>query len=138
MQREEFYFSEFSVISVPRWFDLPFLLQLPCHLREDTLPKIAVAGLWHETHTFANTRTTLADFQRFEWAEGEAMISLFRGTRTSVGGYIDGAQQCGLELVPVFYAGATPSGLVTSEAYSKLESRLLDGLRGIGPVDGVL
>jgi microcystin degradation protein MlrC len=100
--------------------------------------RVAVAGVWHETNTFANTRTTLADFQRYEWVEGDAVISQFASTRTSIGGYIDGAANTGLELVPVFFAGALPSGLVTADAYADIERRLLTGLRAALPVDGLL
>ena len=100
--------------------------------------RVAVAGCWHETHTFANTRTTLADFEKLELVEGAAIIPHYEATRTGVGGIIAGARQFGLELAPVFYAGAMPSGLVTGDTYAELERRLLAGLRAVGPVDGLL
>jgi len=59
--------------------------------------RVAVAGCWHETHTFANTRTTLADFEKLELVEGAAIIPHYEATRTGVGGIIAGARQFGLE-----------------------------------------
>ncbi len=97
--------------------------------------RVAVSGLYHETNTFAPGKTTLADFQQ-EWMKGkEAFYSRYEGTRTSMGGVIDAAQQENVELVPGLYTYATPGGMVEEDAVDKFLSELeqsldpeLDGL----------
>ncbi len=100
--------------------------------------RVAVAGLWHETHTFANTQADLEAFRQFEYLQAPEVLDYHRGKRTGVGGVIDGAAEAGLELVPVFTSGALPSGLVTAAAYQHLRAKIVEGLRAVLPVDGVL
>ena len=57
------------------------------------------------------------------------------GTGSVIGGFYDSAD---LELVPVFSAGAWPSGPVQSEVMDHLLEQLSSGLRRAGPLDGVL
>ena len=43
--------------------------------------RIAIGGIIHETSTFVETRTTLADFEHASGiARGEQMVERFRGT----------------------------------------------------------
>jgi len=100
--------------------------------------RVAIGGLWHETHTFANTRTTLADFHAYQFAAGVDLLPRYTGTRTELGGFIAGGAEHGLSLVPLLYAGAVPSGLVTAEAYASLRDDLLARLAAAGPVAGLL
>lgn len=77
--------------------------------------KIAVAGIYHETNTFAPGLTTLEHFQG-EWVVGhESFLARFAGTRTSMGGVIDAARTNEAALMPGLYAAATPSGMVSAE-----------------------
>ncbi|CAM3807724.1 MULTISPECIES: M81 family metallopeptidase [Paenibacillus] len=97
--------------------------------------RIAVAGMYHETNTFAPFKTGLGAF-RGEWTEGgDEFKDRYKGTRTTMGGVIDAAEQDGIELVPGVYTSATPGGLVTEDAISTLlkavsysVSRHADGL----------
>lgn len=100
--------------------------------------RVALAGLWHETHTFSNQPADLDAFREFEYLAGPEVLDYHRGKRTGVGGLIDGAAEAGLELVPIFSAGALPSGRVTAEAYQHLRSTIVEGLRAALPVDGLL
>jgi len=82
--------------------------------------RIAVAGILHETNTFAPGRTELTQFKG-EWVSGrDAFYDRYGGTRTSMGGVVDAAYRHGTELKPGFYAAATPSGMVSSEAADEL------------------
>ena len=47
------------------------------------MKRIAVGGLIHETNTFAPGITSLADFTRQSFCEGEALITRMRDTPTS-------------------------------------------------------
>ncbi len=92
--------------------------------------RIAVAGIYHETNTFAPGRTVLAQFAD-ERTEGlEAFRQRYGGTRTSMGGVIDAALRQGAELVPGLYAAATPSGMVEAAAADAL---IDDVVRSVDP-----
>ncbi len=105
--------------------------------------RIAIGGISHETSTFAKTRTTVADFTAgFGLYRGTEILERFRGSNICAGGFIDGADQHGFEMVPLLWGFAYPAGLITAEAYAALKKEFLDGLRreqaARGPLDGVL
>ena len=100
-------------------------------------PRIAVGGFSHETHSFSPVRTTLEDFMR-RASVGHELISRTQGTRTGMGGFIDAAENLGIELVPIVSAGAGPAGPVTREAYRAIKEAMLSGIRKALPLDGVL
>lgn len=104
-------------------------------------PRVFLGGLAHETHSFAVTPTPEADFRAYEWAEGDEILATYRGTGTSLGGAIAGAEAAGLTVVPGFYAFAVPSGLVPAPDYDALEDRLIASLASAqagGALDGVI
>lgn len=102
------------------------------------MKRIALGGLIHETNTFAPGSTTLADFERQSFCEGDALVARMRNTPTSVGGALQGLERAGYTVVPLLYAAAMPSALVAREAYESLRDDLLGRLRAALPVDGVL
>ena len=102
------------------------------------MPRIAVGGIMHETHTFAPSRTDLEAFARQSLYEGEVLLRRLRGTPSALGGGLEGLESSGYELVPLLFASAMPGGLVTRQAYDALVAGLLDRLRTAMPVDGVL
>jgi microcystin degradation protein MlrC len=100
--------------------------------------KIAIANIYQETNTFAATPTALADFEAFDMLAGAAIADRFRGTATTLGGFLDAGAALGFEPLPLLYAEATPGGTVTAEAFELIASRLLAGLAAAGPLDGLL
>ncbi len=105
--------------------------------------RIASGGIQHETNTFTNMPTRLADFVRDsncgpEIAGGQTVFKRYRGTGAIHGGYISGAEAAGVELVPLLCAKAQPSGIVEQAAFDMLLGRFLDRLQQAGPVDGLL
>jgi len=76
--------------------------------------RIAVAGIFHETNTFAPGRTGLELFSGERIAGLEVFTQRYEGTRTSMGGVIDAARKRGTPLAPGLYTAATPSGLIDS------------------------
>ncbi|GIV76679.1 MAG: microcystinase C [Litorilinea sp.] len=101
-------------------------------------PRIALGGIIHETHSFAETPTTLADFAAQSLHEGADMLTAMAETRSAIGGMIQGAQERGWTLLPTAYGAAMPGGIVTAHAYQTLLERLLARLEAALPVDGVL
>jgi microcystin degradation protein MlrC len=88
--------------------------------------KIGVVGVIHETNTFAPGLTGLDAFKN-EWIVGTAaFLERYTGTKTSMGGVIDAASELGLELRPGFYTQATPSGMVTDEAFNAIADGIAD------------
>lgn len=102
------------------------------------MPRIALGGIVHETHTFAPGVTGLAAFEDYFLIEGDTVLDAMRGTRTPLGGEITALDGFGYAMAPLVWATAMPSGLVTAEAWATLRDRLLRRLRDAGPVDGVL
>ena len=104
--------------------------------------RIACGGIQHETNTFSHVPTTVADFARDsaagdDFAFGNAIASLYRGTGTIQGGLIDEAEARGIELLPLLSARAQPSGPVTAETFDFFLKTFLEWLRHVLPVDGV-
>lgn len=100
--------------------------------------RVLIAGLWHETNTFSPIATDLDAFRRYQFAEGPAVLSTYRDTNTEIGGMIAASAECGLDLVPVLFAGAVPAGTVTADCFDHLASTITSAARENGPFDGVL
>ncbi|MEC9003601.1 MAG: M81 family metallopeptidase, partial [Planctomycetota bacterium] len=104
--------------------------------------KIASGGIQHETNTFSDVPTTLADFQRDsgcgpDFSGGVVIEERFADTGTIHGGYLQGAHQAGIELLPLLSARAQPSGRVEQAAYDQMLGLFLERLGNVLPVDGV-
>lgn len=105
--------------------------------------RIAVGGISHETSSFSKVPTTRADFENgFGLYRGPEIIARFTGSNICTGGFIEGAQAHGFEVVPLLWGFAYPSGLIVRADYEALKAEFLDRLRQAevdgGPVDGVL
>jgi microcystin degradation protein MlrC len=100
--------------------------------------RLAIGGIIHETHSFAGTPTSLADFQTQSLHYGDDLVRAMSGTRSAIGGMIEGAMARGWTLQPTAYGAAMPGGLVSEAAYQTILQELLQRLKTAGPVDGVL
>lgn len=105
------------------------------------MARIAVAGLHHETNTFA---PQLATYERFAEADGwpalsrgAELIPNTRGINLPVTGFIGAALAAGHELAPLVWANAAPSGRTTEDAFERIVGWLLADLRAALPVDAV-
>ncbi len=79
------------------------------------MPRIFIAGLFHETHTFVEDVTGLADF---EIRRGTELLEC-KGDSSPLGGALGFFQEEGIELVPGPDYRATPSGMVTDEVIER-------------------
>jgi len=106
--------------------------------------RIASGGVQHETNTFSDTPTLLDDFIQDsncgpELSGGDVIFDRFRGTGSIHGGYIDGAEEAGFELVPLLCARAQPGGVVEQVAFDTMLDWFLKRLKTVLPdIDGVL
>ncbi|WP_161606096.1 M81 family metallopeptidase [Microlunatus speluncae] len=101
-------------------------------------PRIAAIGVFHETNTRSPIRTDLVAFERRGLLRGPAWVAEFAGTRTVGSGFLAGGESAGLEIVGVFGAYATPSGLITEHAIDMIIAGIEQELDHAGAVDGVL
>lgn len=97
------------------------------------MPRVGVAGIFHETNTYA-APTPLAAFQVLR---GQEIVTFSRGARTYLGGLLDEGAAQGFELIPLLYAEATPSGLIQSAAYRTLRDELVEHV-AVSGLDGLL
>ena len=92
--------------------------------------RILMALMKHETNTFSPVPTDLSRFARGQREPfmGESAYNAFTNTGTSLGGFIDVAEQYGAEIVTPIAAGAWPSGPVHDDAYDFICDRILEGV----------
>jgi microcystin degradation protein MlrC len=98
-------------------------------------PRVAVAGILHESNSFSSVKTQHGDFSI---RRGPEIIREWKLSNHEVAGYIAGAEQHGFDLVPLMVAQATPAGPVTDAALTQLTDELIASLKSAGPIDGLL
>ncbi len=101
-------------------------------------PRVAAIGVFHETNSYSPIRTDLAAFERRGLLRGPAWVAEFAGTRTVGGGFLAGGESAGLEVVGIFGAYATPSGLITQDAIETIITGIEQELDRAGAFDGLL
>lgn len=97
--------------------------------------RIAIAGLMHESNTFSSKPTGL---DAFKIEHGDELISSWREAHHELGGFIEGVTGEEFELVPILMANATPSGIVTADAFDHLVGELATQLLEAQPLGGLL
>ena len=102
---------------------------------------IAVGGLHHETNTFAPSKATLPDFLRAGgWpglTRGEQLFEKTAGINLPITGFIDAAREAGHSLKPLVWANATPSNVVTEEAFETIVGMMIEDLSALRGLDAV-
>jgi microcystin degradation protein MlrC len=98
--------------------------------------RIALAGIYQESHSFSPALATIEQFRSGYLLEGEQVISELTGLNHEVGGALSAAS--GHEIVPLAYASAGSSGQpIRKDAYEYLSGSILSKLEDSLPVDGV-
>ncbi len=100
-----------------------------------------MGGINHETNTFSPIPASGERFRDMRYVRGQDLIDRNRGTRTVIGGFIDAAEELGIELLPTIHSFAMPSGAVVREEFEAQMADTLDDLEAAmasGPIDGVL
>src|SRR5437870_2912827 len=72
--------------------------------------RVLIGGIAHETNVFSTVPTDLDQFRQRVSIGGRELITGFAGTRTVVGGFLDGLAAANARPVPLIYASATPGG----------------------------
>jgi microcystin degradation protein MlrC len=97
--------------------------------------RVLFAGLFHETNTFVEDTTSVADFTILR---GEQLLSCL-GDSSPLGGALEAARGFGWEIIPIVDVRAMPSGVVEEEVidafWNEFEARtkphLANGVDGI-------
>lgn len=105
------------------------------------MARIAFAGFLHETNTFARSRTDFAAFAAADaWpglVTGAPALAALHGANIAAAGFVAAASAQGHQLVPLLWASANPSGLVTRQAYERIWNLLAHELRAAGQIDAL-
>lgn len=105
------------------------------------MQRIAVAGIQHETNTFSSMPTTLAHFIEADaWpglTQGEAVLAAVAGANLPLAGAIAALEAAHLQVLPLLWASANPSGRVEGEAFEALWTMFEFALLKAGSLDGV-
>ncbi len=102
------------------------------------MKRVVVGGISHETSTFTPVATTLENYRERFLLRGQAILDVFRGTNTPIGGFIDGAEAHGFDLIPTLFAEPHTSAPTPRPLFDSLLGELLAGIDSAGPIDGVL
>jgi hypothetical protein len=100
--------------------------------------RVVTGGISHETSTFTPIPTTLGSYDERFNLRGAAMLETFRATNTPIGGFIEGAEVHGFELIPTLFVEAFPSAPTPRRVFDLLLGELLQRIEEAGPIDGVL
>jgi microcystin degradation protein MlrC len=101
-----------------------------------TKPRILLAGLFHETHTFVDEITGLADYSI---NRGTALMAR-RGDGSTIDGFLEVAEREGWSVVPVTEYSALPSGTTEQAVFEQFWAELRAGIEaalGDGGLDGI-
>ncbi len=107
------------------------------------MKKIGLAGFIHETNTFSNTPTPLENFVNQSGfypalMKGKEIFQLKEGRiNIASSGFMQKADDLGLDVVPLLWCGTEPSQTVPQEVFDTIMAWILTELRNSGPFDGL-
>lgn len=105
------------------------------------MTRIAVGGFLHETNTFAPTKATWEAFVHGGgWPAmtiGPDVLEVMRGINVGLAGFVEAAEAKGWELIPTIACGASPSAHVTEDAFERVVTIMIDGIKAAGQLDAV-
>lgn len=100
--------------------------------------KWIVGAFMHETNTFSTVPTDLDAFKAQTYLMDREIEQVQKGTETVMGGFLDVIEQRGDEVVYTVSTHATPSGLVTREAFDTIGGQMIEGIQKNKDADGIL
>lgn len=104
--------------------------------------RVGVAGVQHETNTFAEGRAGIREFVQADAWPGLAwrgdVPAAVAGLNLPTAGMLDALHEAQHEAIPLLWASAGPSGPVTQDAFEALWWLFERALRDSGPLDALL
>ena len=103
--------------------------------------RIAIGGFLHETNTFSSVKTTYNDFVLADsWPKmlyGSEIIKGMRNKAIPIAGFIAEALESEVELFPLIWCSASPSGTVLQSAFEQIKNEIVQGLKGLKNVEAI-
>jgi microcystin degradation protein MlrC len=100
--------------------------------------RVGIAGFIHESNTFSPMVVTREHFVQGSLTNGKALIERWRGSHHELGGFLDGAQACGIIPVPLIATYAMPGGVIESGTFNQLVDEIIQSVHEASPLDGLL
>lgn len=100
--------------------------------------RVITGTISHETNVYSTIITDLEEFSKRKLLYDDDVLKEFKGTKSPVGGIIDGCNRYGFELIPTIFASATPSGTITGDAFDILLNSILDRVKETDNIDAAL
>lgn len=101
------------------------------------MKRILLAGMKHETNTFANGLTGMKEYEDRTLLMGDTVTEYFSGTKTEYGGMMKAAAEQGFSLIPAIAADAQPGPKVSRGFFDFVKSKIVEKLQQ-ERFDGVL
>jgi microcystin degradation protein MlrC len=98
------------------------------------MKRIGIAGLSHETNTFAAEKNDTMDSVRM--LKGPALLDAAH-PRSFIGGFVAAAGRPDVELIPTVGISYTRGGIIGAQVFEQCRAAIVDGLRAAGPLDGI-
>ena len=102
---------------------------------------IAFAGFQHETNSFGAGQAGLNEYRMDDsWPgllEGPDVATGTKGLNLPIAGALKAAADAGVDIAPILWGSAEPSGPVTDEAFDVISQAILDGVASAGTIDGL-
>ena len=95
--------------------------------------RVAIAGMWHETNTFALEHNDALDA---DVAVGVDVIERSH-PKSFIGGFVDGMKGTGVKLVPTVDVRFRHGGLVHAAVFEHYRDMIVNALRKAAPLDAV-
>ncbi|MEE2802996.1 MAG: M81 family metallopeptidase [Pseudomonadota bacterium] len=102
------------------------------------MKRVGILSLLQESNTFISRQTSLKQFEEDLLLEGEPVRNALADAHHEVGGFFAGLQQAGLTAVPLFAARALPYGMIESNTFDQLMSRMFARVDDEGVLDAYL
>ncbi len=95
--------------------------------------RVAIAGMWHETNTFALEHNDTLDA---DVRIGADVISKTH-PKDFIGGFVEGMQGSGIEVVPTVEVRFVHGGLVHADVFEQYRDQIISALKEAEPLDAV-
>ena len=100
--------------------------------------RVGIVGLLQESNTFIQDLTTRAHFAADLIVKGSELRKRMAAAPHEVGGFFEGLDAHGIEVVPIFLARALPYGVIRKADFEELVEEMLAEIDQAGPLDGIL
>lgn len=99
--------------------------------------RIAIIGIYHESNTFSSVVTSWENFACGHIFKGAEIIRRYENSHHEIAGFLDEIRSEQVEVVPLFFADAVPSGTIQHQAIQRLMEEIRNSLQLSIPLDGV-